>query len=245
LAAPDPDEALAEPADGALLDLAALKAAGTLRVERRSTATRVSDSLRDSIIRGALPPGTALREQPLADALDVSRNTVREALRLLSHAGLVTYHVHRGVTVKRLAADDVRDLYRTREVLELAAIAASVDAPRDALEAIRATVDEAQGALAAGDHPRVGTLDIVFHQQLVGVLGSERIEEFFRRVVAELRLAFSVFDPANHGRFVPWNRRMIDLLLAGERDACAREMGEYLRAAEEMILEHLPAPDAA
>ena len=96
------------------------------RFERRSTASLVSETLRDSIIRGELPPGTPLREHALAETLDVSRNTVREALRLLSHEGLVDYHVHRGVAVRKLSAADVRDLFLTREALEVMAVRYSV-----------------------------------------------------------------------------------------------------------------------
>ena len=69
--------------------------------QRRTTehAERVSDALRDLIIQGDLPAGTPLREQSLVETLDVSRNTVREALRLLGRERLVDYHIHRGVAV--------------------------------------------------------------------------------------------------------------------------------------------------
>jgi DNA-binding GntR family transcriptional regulator len=180
-----------------------------------------------------------LREQPLADALGVSRNTVREALRLLSHDGLVIYHIHRGVAVKQLEEADVRDLYRTRALLELTAIDRSATASRDALVAIAGTVDQTEAFAATEDWRSVGTLDILFHQQIVSLLGSERIERFFRRVVAELRLGFAVFEPSSHKRFVTWNRVLADLLLAGERDECAKEMTAYLTAAEDMILSAL------
>jgi DNA-binding GntR family transcriptional regulator len=206
------------------------------RFERRSTAWLVSETLRDSIIRGELPPGTPLREQALAQTLDVSRNTVREALRLLSHEGLVDYHVHRGVAVRKLSSAAVRDLFLSREALEVTAIHYSGAAQREALDAIERLVVEAEQALQTEDWKEVATLDILFHQQIVELIGSERISIFFRRLGAELRLVFSAtLLPSQHGPFVPWNRLLVDLLLAGEQDACAREMRDYLAAAEEMI----------
>ena len=211
------------------------RAAEELRMQRRSTASRVSETLRDFIIQGELPPGTPLREQSLGQALDVSRNTVREALRLLDHEGLVDYHIHRGVAVRRLTAADVHDLYLTREALELVAIDHGVAAPREALEEIASTVDAAEHAAEAGDWKQVATLDILFHQQIVQLIGSDRIAAFFRRIVAELRLGFAAIEPSDHGRFVTWNRLLSDLLL--ERDAARgrAEMQRYLAAAEEMI----------
>jgi DNA-binding GntR family transcriptional regulator len=209
--------------------------AAELRSQRRSTASRVSETLRESIIRGELPPGTALREQSLAQALDVSRNTVREALRLLDHEGLVDYHIHRGVTVRQLSEADVRDLYRTREALELIAIDYSAAAPLETLEEIGRTVDDAERAAAAKDWKEVATIDILFHQQIVQLIGSDRLTTFFRKIVAELRLGFAAIEPSDHDRFVAWNRVLADLLLDGELERCRNEMREYLSAAEEMI----------
>jgi DNA-binding GntR family transcriptional regulator len=232
---------VSEPSAQTADSLAALagRAAEELRTQRRSTASRVSETLRDFIIKGELPPGTPLREQPLGQALDVSRNTVREALRLLDHEGLVDYHIHRGVAVRRLTAADVHDLYLTREALELVAIDHGVHAPQEALEEIAGTVDAAEHAARAGDWKEVATLDILFHQQIVQLIGSDRIAAFFRRIVAELRLGFAAIEPSDHGRFVTWNRLLSDLLL--ERDAAhgRAEMQRYLAAAEEMIQQAL------
>jgi DNA-binding GntR family transcriptional regulator len=238
-----------EIANAALDSLAAVatRAAEKLRAERRSTPSRVSDALRDLITQGDLPPGTQLREVSLSQTLGVSRNTVREALRLLGHEGLVDYHIHRGVSVKRLTAEDVRDLYRTREALELIAIDYGAGARREALEEISAIVSSAEEAAARGDWKEIATLDILFHQKIVQLIGSEHVESFFRRIVAELRLGFAAIDPPMHDRFVSWNRLLIDLLLAGDLERCRDEMRRYLLAAEEMICEALalrPAPDS-
>ena len=72
-----------------------------MRIDRSSTAERVADVLRELIIRGDLPAGTPLREQQLVGSLDVSRNTLREAFRLLGRERLVDYTLHRGVAVRR------------------------------------------------------------------------------------------------------------------------------------------------
>jgi DNA-binding GntR family transcriptional regulator len=230
-----------EKADAAFDSLVAVatRAAEQLNAERRSTPWRVSDALRDLITQGDLPPGTPLRELSLSQTLGVSRNTMREALRLLGHEGLVDYHIHRGVSVKRLSADDVRDLYRTREALELIAIDYSATAPREALEGISEIVSSAEEAALAGDWKEVATLDIVFHQRIVQLIGSEHVETFFRRIVAELRLGFAAIEPSMHDRFVSWNRILADLLLAGDVKRSRDEMRGYLVAAEAMILEAL------
>jgi DNA-binding GntR family transcriptional regulator len=208
-----------------------------LRIDRLSTSERVADVLRDLITRGDLAPGTPLREQQLVETLDVSRNTIREAFRVLARERLLTYHLHRGVAVSLLRDEDVRDLYRTREPLELIAIEYSAAAPRERLLELLALVEQAEAAGAAEDWQRVGTLNIAFHQRLVELIGSERISAFFRVIDAELRLAFAMAEqPADLYRpYIPRNRKIAELLLAGDRKAAGEELKAYLAESERLI----------
>ena len=209
----------------------------SVRIDRTSTAERVADALRDLITHGDLPAGTPLREQQLVGSLDVSRNTLREAFRLLGRERLVDYTLHRGVAVREVDESDVRDIYRTREPLELMAVEYSAQAPRAAIEALLQLVEAAEQAVVAEDWKEVATLNIVFHQRLVELIGSERINNFFRVIDAELRLAFAKVEhaPDFFRPFVPRNRAIAELLLAGDRKAAAAELRAYLAEAERMI----------
>lgn len=214
-----------------------LEAIRGLRIERSTTAERVAASLRTLIIKGDLPPGSPLREGALVQALGVSRNTLREAFRLLSSDGLVVHQMHRGVDVKRLAESDVRDIYRTRLPLELAAIERSAELPKEGLHPIREVVEQAAEALQKKDWKQLATLDLIFHQRLVDLLDSRRISAFFEAVLAELRLAFAIPRDQESflGPFVPWNDKLCGLLESGRREECAQEMRLYLERAEELI----------
>jgi DNA-binding GntR family transcriptional regulator len=222
---------------GALPASAQLGPAAALRIDRSSTAERVADVLRELIIHGDLPAGTALREQQLVSELDVSRNTLREAFRLLSRERLVTYNLHRGVAVRELDEHDVEDLYRTRTPLELMAIEYSADAPRERIEELLQLVEQAERAAVEDDWKQVATLNIDFHQRLIDLIGSERITNFFRVIDAELRLAFAMVAhaPDFFRPFIPRNRAIAKLLLAGDRAAAAAELKTYLAEAERMI----------
>jgi DNA-binding GntR family transcriptional regulator len=227
--------------------LGALGEAAGLRIDRSSTAERVADVLRELIVHGDLPAGTALREQQLVGSLDVSRNTLREAFRLLGRERLVVYHLHRGVTVRELDERDVGDLYRTREPLELMAVEYSATAPRERLEELLGLVEQAERAAAEDDWKQVATLNIDFHQHLVDLIGSERISTFFQVIDAELRLAFAMVEhaPDFFRPFIPRNRAVAELLLAGDRAAAAEELKEYLSQAEAIIRSAIRATSAA
>ena len=67
---------------------------------RSSTADRVAELLRTHIAEGHLLPGARLPEDAIGQALGVSRNTLREAFRLLTHEKLLSHALNRGVFVR-------------------------------------------------------------------------------------------------------------------------------------------------
>lgn len=208
-------------------------------VGRSSTAERVAEILREHITEGRLLPGTRLSEEDIGAALRVSRNTLREAFRLLTHERLLVHEFNRGVFVRTLSADDVRDLYRFRRLLESAAVRAAVDATPAELAAVREAVEEGERAAAAGDWYAVGTANMHFHQALAGLSRSPRFEDTMRQVLAELRLVFHVMaDPwAFHEPYLQRNRELSDLLAEGRVAAAEETLSHYFDVAEKQLLD--------
>ncbi len=86
--------------------------------ERVLLSDRIRNTLTDEIASGALPAGTALDEQQLADRFNASRTPVREALRQLSVSGLVEMRPRRGVIVTRLTAERIMEMFETMAEIE-------------------------------------------------------------------------------------------------------------------------------
>jgi len=207
--------------------------------DRAGAAERAADMLRERMIDGYLRPGTRLSEDALGEALSVSRNTLREAFRLLTHERLVEHRLHRGVFVRRLTPDDVRDLYRLRHLLEGGALAtAEPSLPAPALDQARHAVEQGEQAWARGDHQGVGTSNMRFHAAIVALSRSTRAEEVMRGVLAELRLVFhEADDPAKlHEPYLRRNRELLELLLGGDLDAAETSLRTYLQDAEVQLV---------
>ncbi|MET9087300.1 GntR family transcriptional regulator [Streptomyces sp. NPDC004237] len=205
---------------------------------RTSTAERVSDILRSRIAEGYFPPGTRLSEDGIGGALGVSRNTLREAFRLLTHERLLVHELNRGVFVRVLTVEDVEDIYRTRTLVECAVVRGLGDPPY-ALDALSAAVTEGQRAAAGDDWKAVGTANIHFHRELVALAGSERTDELMRSVFAELRLAFHVVDDphALHEPYLARNRQILESLERGDRHQAERLLETYLTDSLERVVE--------
>ncbi|MGI5126816.1 GntR family transcriptional regulator [Pseudonocardia sp. CA-107938] len=206
-------------------------------IRRSTTAEQVAETLRRQITDGAVPPGTRLREEAVVAAMGVSRNTVREAFRLLAHQRLVDHALHRGVHVRAVSRDDVRELFVTRRLVQPLGVEAALRDP-----ALCAALDErvaaAALAAAADDWTAVGTANMAFHLVMVAGCGSAHVTAMFEQLVAELRLAFLQMPDHRslHEPYVAANRRLVDLLAAGQRAEALDELARYLDSAEAQIL---------
>ncbi|MBC7375590.1 MAG: GntR family transcriptional regulator [Frankiales bacterium] len=213
-------------------------AAESALLDRSSTAERVADVLRRRITEGDLTPGARLSEEQLVGALRVSRNTLREAFRLLTHERLLVHQLHRGVFVPELQDSDLADIYRLRRAIECDVVRelAHVDAAR--LQPLYDDVGAGEAAAERGDWIAVGTANMSFHRHLVGLAGSRRIDDVAARLIAELRLAFhAVASPQElHEPYVSRNRALLDLLRADEFERAAKELEDYLDDSEAQLL---------
>ena len=74
--------------------------------------------IEEAIVSGELEPGSVLRQEQLSERFGVSRTPVREALRRLAALGLVSFEPNRGVRVRTLSREDLREAFLVRAELE-------------------------------------------------------------------------------------------------------------------------------
>jgi len=139
----------------------------------------VFHSLRARILSGELAAHAVLREQALALELGVSRTPVREALRRLDEAGLVTFVPNRGATVVAWSIEQVRETYFVRATLEsrAAGLAATHIAPAE-LARLAELIDAMDPLVTATDDAalaELATLNAEFHRIVVTAARSPQL----------------------------------------------------------------------
>ncbi|MGW4110591.1 GntR family transcriptional regulator [Actinosynnema sp. NPDC004786] len=226
-------------ADGWLAALA--KERGDL--DRSSTAERVADKLRAGVLEGDIAPGRQLNEKALGDALRISRNTLREAFRLLTHERLLVHEYSKGVFVRRPDVADIVDIYAARRVIECGAVRRWPHAADAAKQAVRDAVALGLACRERGDWTGVGTANVRFHQALTALAGSARLDEEMARLLAEVRLAFHVMgDPEEfHRDYLPLNEAIVTRLDAGEVRQAEESLLTYFDRAEDHLVTGLRA----
>lgn len=204
---------------------------------RSGTADRVAGILRTRIAEGFLPPGSKLSEDVISGALGVSRNTLREAFRLLTHEKLLVHELNRGVFVRVLAVQDVVDVYRVRRLIECSVVRHLGVPPYDLAGAGDAVV-AGERAAAGAQWRELGTADIHFHQAVVDLAGSTRLSELMTGVLAELRLVFHAMDDPRefHEPYLSGNRRILAALEAADLVKAELLLSSYLDDAEKQLV---------
>src|SRR6185369_13654990 len=110
----------------------------------RTMSGQITARIREKILTGVYPPGSALLQDSIAAEFGVSKIPVREALVQLRSEGLVDIFAHRGFQVRAISASEMLEVFRLRLAIEPAAVA---DGARKASPEDRAATATALQAL--------------------------------------------------------------------------------------------------
>jgi DNA-binding GntR family transcriptional regulator len=133
----------------------------------------IEETLRNAILDGRLPAGTALRQQELATLFGVSRMPVREALRQLEAQSLLRVEMHKGAIVAPLIGEDAVDAYALRILLESEALRLSIPLlDADDLATARGYIEQLE---VETDFAEMGRLNRLFHMALYAKVPNKRL----------------------------------------------------------------------
>lgn len=200
-------------------------------LQRVSSAEQARDHITALILNGELRPGTALREAAIASSLGVSRNTVREAVLLLSQSRLIRHEMHRGAVIAEPTKDALDNLYDARRGLEVGA--ASIEASDDVIAGLKQALIDLEEATENGDDRDIVAKDLAFHAATVRNLTSERIDKFYAGLAVELSfylssLAASRLDYAEDEFFLEEHRRIYLAIAARDTVSAVRYVRHHL-----------------
>jgi DNA-binding GntR family transcriptional regulator len=133
-----------------------------------SRTVAVLEAIKHAILVGELRPGQALVETDLAEVLGVSKTPVREALKTLAGAGLVTMNPYKGAAVRVVDGEQARHVYDARLLLEPEALARAVVRGHDWRSAHQALAR----ADSARDQAERSLANRAFHRELYAGCGN-------------------------------------------------------------------------
>src|SRR2546425_4163470 len=174
---------------------------GTEDVTRTAGAAEAAaESIRDMIRRRELLPGEPVRQQDMAERLEVSRVPIREALNSLEKEGLLRHERNRGYFVAKLSAGQLGQIYLMRELLETALMREIVWPDEGQLDAIAAINAELAKAAENEQPGRVAVLNRDFHEAIFKLSPLDLIHIEVNRLwqMSDSYRAFYLAGPSRH-----------------------------------------------
>lgn len=205
-------------------------------------------SISDAIIEHRLKPGSRLREDALSEVFGVSRTGIRKILQRLALEQLVTLTPRRGASVTRPTAEEAKDVFGARQMVEgglMPAVARSITAA-DVAE-LRDMARREREALRAGEQSVAIKLSAAFHERLAQLSGNATLAEFVARLCSRSSLILAVYGNTGHlGCGSHDHDDLIGYLEEGKGDQAAAFMSDHLKAIEAslaIVEEEEEAPD--
>jgi DNA-binding GntR family transcriptional regulator len=209
---------------------------GLFQLEGRPTAQLIADHLREHIIQGTFRPGQQINESVLAGQLSTSRGPVREALQRLTQEGLLVSLRNRGVFVKELTIDDIREIYAVREAVEKASAEILLTARHSQIDRTWQSLKEIVAEMAnreSSDWQEISRLDMQFHTSFVAGTRNSRLMRIYDTLAAETRMCIHNLR-VSYPRvdvLVREHQEILDMLRLGDNEGLQRAISNHMRKA--------------
>lgn len=208
-----------------------------------STTSHIVESLTRAIVEHRLLPGAKLAEQKLADHFGVSRTLVRQALFQLSQNRLVRLEAARGAFVASPSADEARQVFAVRRMLEAEMVRAFVAQSTPAkLRALRQHVAAEKKTLKARDICQRTELLGDFHVRMAELMGNEVLAQMLGELISRCALITLMYQ-SNSAAEQSHNEHdeIVAALAAGDAEGAVLLMQHHLDHVEaSLTLDRVP-----
>jgi DNA-binding GntR family transcriptional regulator len=205
----------------------------------------VSARIRRALLTGELRPGQRIKEVHLAEALGVSRPTLRESLQQLIHEGALVQVPYKGIHVAQPTAAELSDVAEVRMTLEtMAAQRLARDPHGPAMDGVREALRSHLAAIESGDALQAHVTHLALHQAIWDQAASPTLSKIWPLVGAQIHTALTVDQAVRHDpeRDAALHRQLVRVIEGGDETAIAAEVEEHIRRSVDELLRRLEQP---
>jgi DNA-binding GntR family transcriptional regulator len=216
-----------------------METSSLLRLEKTSLREQALTALRRAITTGQLAPGTHLVETELSEALQISRGTLREAMRQLQQEGLISAGARGRLSVRHLDAKEITNIFDVRAALE--SLAAQDLASREdrshAVAELRMAVVDMQKWAASNLEDRIEA-DLKFHRTMCHLTGNETLLHSWSSLEGSIRMSimFAGVDRALKNMDAKRHSDIVDAIESGDADKAAAAVREHMAGAASVLV---------
>ncbi|MBT1004117.1 GntR family transcriptional regulator [Paenarthrobacter sp. DKR-5] len=208
-------------------------------LEKTSLRQQALAALRRAITTGELAPGTHLVETELSESLQISRGTLREAMRQLQQEGLIAAGPRGRLSVRHLDAKEIRDIFAVRAALESLAAAQLCELADRAgvIAALHGAIAAMDDAERDGLEPRIEA-DLNFHRTLCRLTGNETLLHSWQSLEGNIRMSimFAGLERAVRNMDVKRHADIVDAIETGDKAKAAETIRAHMSGAAQNLV---------
>lgn len=200
-------------------------------MDEATLAEQIAKQLRRNILRGKLPPGSAIKERDNAAELGVSRTPMREAIRILAKEGLVILRPARSPIVADPSIEEIADQVEVLLTLEKRAAQLACEAATDEdIERIEGISRRMAEIYETTDPLDMFELDMSFHAAVVAAAHNRALAETHAAFLARLWRAryLSAAQKRNRERLLDQHGAIVEALAARDPVAVEKAIDAHL-----------------
>ncbi|MFC4557904.1 GntR family transcriptional regulator [Virgibacillus kekensis] len=196
--------------------------------------------IKQGILEGEYKPSERIVEAKMAEKLGISRGPIREAIRMLSRDGLLTYNDGL-VRVYLPSVQDVVDIFQCRRSLEILAISLSIkNISKDEKEQLSRNLKETAKASERDIGIELGKLDQEFHDIIINSSKNHQLIELLGVIRTKIHyMRNSMVNGDFYPSFVEEHERIYKILLDGNEEEAEEVMRRHINKGLEGVLEHI------
>ena len=157
-----------------------------MATQSKSLADKAYHTIKTNILNLTYPPGMPLTEAILTEELEMSRNPVRTAIKMLQAEGLIVSGYHNSMTVKEITDKDIEEIYQLRELFEGSAFKLIFSSNRFEEYSYRIEEKVVRMCAAANNPYEWEVADTKMHLEIVSIFDNTRINKFYESNLFEL-----------------------------------------------------------
>lgn len=208
-------------------------------LRKKSLREQALIALRRAITTGELQQGTHLVETELSASMQISRGTLREALRQLEQEGLVSAGERGRLSVRHLNNKEIQDIFAVRASLETLAATTLLQREdlTDALAQLRAAVSNMDHLADNEIEDRIEA-DLEFHRTLCRLSKNDTLLHAWEQLEGSIRMSimFGGYERGVRNMDVARHLKLVDTIEAGDNAAVSAEISEHMRIAAETLM---------
>jgi DNA-binding GntR family transcriptional regulator len=198
----------------------------------------VADELRERIYSGSYALGVKLRQEELAEDLQVSRTPLREALRVLESEGLLHSEPGRGVRVVPADVNKFLSAYQLREVIDGLAARLAAGSPDAAGQAaLNEMIERQRAALDPWTPPEYTRENVAFHTAVMALAANEYVaaQAPIVRMTSQVFTPVAILEAAHAARAVDQHTEIAAAIVARDPEEAERLARAHIRSTIERL----------